>query len=220
MAKIKFWRVRDKWGEFSNFYVRPIVVDGQKYKSTEHYFQAWKFLPGTMAVVEDDGIPVDVHEHVRNQPSPRQAADEGRRKDLPLRADWDQPDPENPKILVKDGVMVKALYAKFTQHPDLTVLLLSTGDAQIIEDSPKDSYWGCGADGKGKDMLGFLLMAIRERLETDMDISPAGLIAIEEHLTEMAKTETRLSTIGALGLIGHIRLLQGKLANYKRIYDE
>lgn len=80
-AKIKFWRVRDKWGEFSNFYVRPIVVDGQLYKSTEHYFQAWKYLPGTMAVVEDDGIPVDVHEHVRNQPSPRQAADEGRRKD-------------------------------------------------------------------------------------------------------------------------------------------
>jgi len=43
-------------------------------------------------------------------------------------------------------------------------VLLSTGDEQIIENSPIDYYWGCGADGSGKNMLGQVLMEIREIL--------------------------------------------------------
>jgi len=43
--------------------------------------------------------------------------------------------------------MKKALYAKFTQDHILKTLLLETGDNEIIEASPRDSYWGALALG-------------------------------------------------------------------------
>jgi predicted NAD-dependent protein-ADP-ribosyltransferase YbiA (DUF1768 family) len=44
-----------------------------------------------------------------------------------FRKDWES---------VKDGIMKKALHAKFSQHKDLLTILLSTKDAQIVEDNP------------------------------------------------------------------------------------
>ena len=60
--------------------------------------------------------------------------------------------------------MRKAALAKFTQHDDLQVLLLSTGDAKLVEHTTNDSYWGDGGDGSGKNMLGRILMEVRENL--------------------------------------------------------
>jgi len=42
--------------------------------------------------------------------------------------------------------------------------LLSTGDAEIVENSPIDYYWGCGANGSGKNRLGIILMEVRDIL--------------------------------------------------------
>lgn len=47
--------------------------------------------------------------------------------------------------------MFEALEAKFRDEA-MRNLLLSTGDKTIVEDSPHDSYWGCGSDGKGQNM--------------------------------------------------------------------
>ncbi len=44
--------------------------------------------------------------------------------------------------------------AKFKQHSDLREKLLQTGEAILVEQSPTDSFWGCGADGKGLNLLG------------------------------------------------------------------
>ena len=35
---ICFYRERDEWGEFSNFFIAPIQIDGKLWQSTEHYF--------------------------------------------------------------------------------------------------------------------------------------------------------------------------------------
>ena len=53
------------------------------------------------------------------------------------------------------------------QNSEVRALLESTGSKLLVENSPKDSYWGCGADGKGKNMLGQVLMEIREQLPDD-----------------------------------------------------
>ncbi len=58
--------------------------------------------------------------------------------------------------------MKNGLRAKFTQNSDLKEKLLATGNAVLHEDSPTDMIWGA----KGKDMLGKLLMQIREELRT------------------------------------------------------
>ena len=43
--------------------------------------------------------------------------------------------------------MAQALHAKFTTHKTLMDLLLQTGDAILVENSPYDRYWGNGGDG-------------------------------------------------------------------------
>lgn len=142
---IKFYKIKKPYGEFSNFYKKVYTINGIKYKSSEHYYQSKKF-EGT-----------EWEEHIKNQKTPRLAADQGRRRDLPLRKDWN---------IVQNEVMITALYYKF-KDPGLRNLLLSTGEEELIEDSPFDFYWGCGADGSGKNVLGKQLMALRTVIRTE-----------------------------------------------------
>lgn len=60
--------------------------------------------------------------------------------------------------------MSEALVHKFTQNQALMKVLLATGDAEIYEHTSTDSYWGDGGDGTGKNMLGQLLMDLRDNL--------------------------------------------------------
>jgi predicted NAD-dependent protein-ADP-ribosyltransferase YbiA (DUF1768 family) len=46
------------------------------------------------------------------------------------------------------------------------ILLFSTGDEEIAEDSPTDSFWGLGPDGGGQNNLGKILMQVRQVLRT------------------------------------------------------
>ncbi len=41
---IYFYITKDKYGEFSNFSRHGIEQDGKWWKTTEHYFQAQKFI--------------------------------------------------------------------------------------------------------------------------------------------------------------------------------
>jgi ribA/ribD-fused uncharacterized protein len=84
-----------------------------------------------------------------------QAARLGRDRKQKLRLDWES---------VKVGVMRRAVLAKFTQHEELWALLLSTGEARIVEHTENDDYWGDGGDGSGKNMLGRILVEVREQL--------------------------------------------------------
>jgi ribA/ribD-fused uncharacterized protein len=68
---------------------------------------------------------------------------------------------------VKDDIMREALRAKFTQHEDLRKILLETGDARLVEHTTNDRYWGDGGDGSGLNMLGKLLMELREELRNE-----------------------------------------------------
>lgn len=139
---IKFYKTKKPYGEFGNFYTKLVIIDGKKYRSTEHYYQSKKF-EGTQW-----------EEYIRKQLTPAKAASEGRRRDLPLRKDWDS---------VQNEVMLTALIHKF-KDPILKNLLLSTGEEELIEDSPIDYYWGIG-DGSGKNVLGKQLMALRTMIK-------------------------------------------------------
>lgn len=140
---IYFYSTREAYGAFSNFSRHGFELDGQYWKTSEHYFQAQKFA-GT-----------EYADQVQQARTPKEAAVIGRRRDLPLRKDWEQ---------VKDDVMRKAVLKKFQTHDDIRALLLSTGDQDIVENAPGDYYWGCGKDGSGKNMLGKILMEVRQQL--------------------------------------------------------
>jgi ribA/ribD-fused uncharacterized protein len=149
---INFYSVSDDFGCFSNFAPYPIQMDGKVWPTSEHYFQAQKF--------EDS-----VHrENIRKTKSPMIAARMGRDRKKPLRRDWET---------VKVAVMREVVLAKFTQHDDIRQVLISTGDATIVEHTENDSYWGDGGDGSGTNMLGRILMEVREELKAGVtDESP------------------------------------------------
>src|SRR5262245_10519381 len=125
---IRFYSTKDAYGEFSNFAAFAIEIDGRVWPTSEHYFQAQKFF-GT-----------EHQELIRSTPSPMVVAKIGRDRKRPLRPDWEQ---------VKDSIMLKAVSAKFNQHPQLARMLVATGDAEIVEHTVNDAYWGDGGDGKG-----------------------------------------------------------------------
>ena len=143
MDVINFYRIREPYGEFSNFAAFPIEIGGKRWPTTEHYFQAQKFA----------GLPDE--EEIRNANSPGVAAKMGRDRNRPLRKDWES---------VKDDVMRTALKAKFSQYPHLKSLLLGTNDSKLVEHTKNDSYWGDGENGTGKNMLGTLLMELRGKM--------------------------------------------------------
>lgn len=140
---IYFYHSNEKYYCFSNFSNHGFILDELYWSTSEHYFQAQKFI-GT-----------EYLEKLRLLKTPRAAAKMGRDRNLPLRKDWGQ---------VKDDIMRKAVLCKFSTHLDIKEILLSTADEEIVENSPVDYYWGCGADGTGKNMLGIILMEVREQL--------------------------------------------------------
>ncbi len=143
MDQINFYRVRDAFGCFSNFAFYPIQMHGKEWVTNEHYFQAQKFA----------GTPRE--EEVRLASSPRIAADMGRDRAFPLRPDWEH---------VKDAIMYEVVYEKFRQWPNIAEVLIWTRGLKLVEHTDNDSYWGDGVDGTGKNMLGTILMNVRDRL--------------------------------------------------------
>lgn len=140
---VYFYSTRDKYGCFSNFSRHGFELDGKYWKTSEHYFQAMKF----------EGTKYE--DKVREARSPKEAATLGRRRDFPLRKDWES---------IKDDVMRKAVLKKFQTHDEIRQTLLDTGDEHLVENAPGDYYWGCGKDGTGKNMLGIILMEVRSQL--------------------------------------------------------
>jgi ribA/ribD-fused uncharacterized protein len=140
---INFYHLDEPFGQFSNFFRASIRLKGKMWPTSEHYFQTQKFA-GTKQ-----------EEEVRKANSPSLAARLGRSRKLPLRREWES---------VKVAIMREAVLSKFTQHDDLRELLLGTGDAKLVEHTENDDYWGDGGDGSGKNMLGIILMEVRERL--------------------------------------------------------
>lgn len=140
---LRFYSVRDELGELSNFAPYPIVLDGQRWPTSEHYFQAQKFVDRA------------TQEEIRKVSAPGLAAEMGRDRRRKLRRDWER---------VKRDVMRRAVEAKFRQHPELRELLLATGDAVLVEHTDRDAYWGDGGDGSGENHLGRILMAVRDAL--------------------------------------------------------
>ena len=147
MKEIKFYKVNDDYGSMSNFAPYPFSDGSKNWPTSEHYFQAQKFL-----------VPL-IQEKIRQIVSPMDAALEGRNRQNPLRTDWEE---------VKDKVMLQALRMKFSQNPEIAKGLVATGDAILIEHTRNDNYWADGGDGSGKNKLGLLLMQVREELKNSI----------------------------------------------------
>jgi len=148
MDEIRFYRASEKpYGAFSNLFRRPVTFEGEDFATSEHAYQAGKARKPA------------VKEWLMAAPSPALLAMAAHGLYV-----WDV-SPNWSKI--KFERMKNVLMAKFTQHQDLYDLLLSTGDARLVESATVDNavnrLWG-EVNGVGKNMLGKLLMEVREEL--------------------------------------------------------
>jgi hypothetical protein len=144
---IYFYSTREEpYGCFSNFSAHGFELDGLYWPTSEHYFQAQKFV----------GTPHA--EEIRQARTPKEAAEMGRERHRPLRPDWEA---------VKDDVMRRAVRRKFETHAGIRAVLLGTGDEELVEATSGDYYWGCGTNGTGKNRLGQILMELRALLRAE-----------------------------------------------------
>jgi ribA/ribD-fused uncharacterized protein len=152
MDEIGFYRANEKpYGAFSNLYKRPIIFEGVEYQTSEHAYQAGKARKES------------VRKWLMDAPSPSLLAMAAHGLYV-----WDiSPDWSKTKFDRMRGVLL----AKFTQHEDLRELLMSTGDARLVEvatvDNTVNRLWG-EVNGVGKNMLGVLLMELREKLRAEV----------------------------------------------------
>lgn len=172
---LMFYTTKGPYGCFSNFSRHTVQIYGYEWPTSEHAFQAMKFHPHRPDLVQ----------YVFRAVTPKEAANIGRDKNLPLRPDWDSPPDKgvqtllnqkpqpidnlsrpngSPELLftrTKDVIMYEVVRAKVLQNQDILETLLGTGDEVIIEDSVVDPYWGWGASKSGENKLGRILMYTR-----------------------------------------------------------
>jgi ribA/ribD-fused uncharacterized protein len=158
---VKLEQYRDKWlaekmDEVIGFYPREfypldnfssfkVEYDGYLYSSCEEAYQALSFKGASEELYQKV-----IHSH---------SADEAQRiayanRDE-QRKDWNE---------VKVEIMEQLLRCKIDQNPYVKKKLLQTKDYTIVEDSPKDDFWGWGPNRDGYNQLGKLWMKLREEL--------------------------------------------------------
>ena len=128
---------------FSNFAAFKVNYNGRLWMTSEHAYQAAKF---------DDEAIIDA---IFEAPSPYDAKLLAHGNENKVRKNWSE---------IKLTVMENILRAKLGDHSYIYEKLLSTGDREIIENSPIDAYWGTGKDGKGENHLGKLWMRLRKEM--------------------------------------------------------
>jgi ribA/ribD-fused uncharacterized protein len=151
MDEIRFYRASEKpFGAFSNLYRREIEFEGELYPTSEHAYQAGK------------ARKAEVKKWLMEAPSPSLLAMAAHGLYY-----WDVAPGWSTN---KFDRMRAVLRAKFTQHADLRELLLSTGEALLIETATVDNevnrLWG-EVNGVGRNMLGVMLMELRAELRIE-----------------------------------------------------
>ena len=153
-----FTRDRAAFRFLSHFFPASILMDGETWATVEHYYQAQKSQDPAYRQAIRNALSPGMAKRLAAPPhAPRRVSGQSwfrKNGDVP-RLDWHE---------VKLGIMRGADLAKFTQHGELGEMLLATGDAELIEDSPAEPYWGTGSDGKGLNWAGRVLMEVREQL--------------------------------------------------------
>ena len=159
MRVICFHDPQGENGFLSNWYPCEFFLDGRKFTSSEQYFMYRKAL-----LFKDEGAARRI----------LATSDCGQIQQISRRI-------SNYNDRIWNGyrqlVMYEAVYAKFSQDPELKAKLLATGSEVLAEASLSDRIWGIGLrmnDSRifnkknwqdGKNLLGFTLMKVRADLE-------------------------------------------------------
>lgn len=137
----------------SNFYLIDFVIDGQKFICNEQWMMYSKAILFGDKEVAEKILKATVQTDIKH------LGREVRGFDPKI---WDKH---------KIDIVYKGAYAKFSQNPVLKEYLLNTNDSILVEGSMTDRVWAIGLryslnphEWRGTNLLGFILMEVRENL--------------------------------------------------------
>ena len=142
---------------FSQWWKSDFLENMDLYCCTEQYMMA-----GKAKLFNDE----EVFEEIMKCKDPKKIKSLGRKVKNFDEEKWNK---------AKIDIVFKGNYLKFTQNKDLKEFLLSTGNRIIVEASPYDAVWGIKMSEKdefvnnplkwkGENLLGFILMEVRDKI--------------------------------------------------------
>jgi len=130
---------------FSNFSSFVVKWKGRTWPTSEHAYQASRFMEKNPKIVEKIFKAKSADEAYK-------IAIKYLGKDM---TKYNEKDVEIMKDIVRH---------KLKQNPYVMHKLMQTGKRLIIEDSPKDDFWGWGLKRKGRNELGKIWMKLRDEI--------------------------------------------------------
>lgn len=140
---IKFYKEYGKLGYLATYSNHGFIEKGIYYQTSEHYYQSKKFTKKSVV------------KKILLAPTPKIASEIGRDRNNILRKNW---------RIIKNDVMYNAVFYKFFSNEQLRKKLLATGNEEIVEETEKENYWGCGPNKDGKNNYGKILELVRENI--------------------------------------------------------
>lgn len=188
----KFFKKKDYFLETNHWAWSSLGVFPTNWLSSEHLFQALKFSSSvSKEQIEGwrrEGIIIEIFK-AENARRARAIAE--RYKDY-WRSDWhsgeifEKRDEKGfvnyCRVVWKESAMLWVVREKF-KNPELREKLWKTGTKKLVEHSPHDNFWGDGGDGNGKNMLGEILMEIREEIIAEKGECPEAQIVDESEIS-------------------------------------
>lgn len=143
IGEIQFYEANDDFGFLSNFALAAVKIAGVEWPSSEHFYQAQKFNDPQLQRL------------IRQASTPDEAFSLSREYAQWVKSDW---------LQQREHVMRYVVAEKFSQNAYFAYQLVATGEQVLTEHSHKDSFWGDGGDGSGRNELGLILMDVRSKL--------------------------------------------------------
>lgn len=148
---------------FSQWYIKPFMVDGHRYVCMEQYMMSEKAL-----LFKD----MEILKQILNTQDPAKCKALGRQVRHFDSDVWNEH---------SQNIVFKGNYAKFSQNSRLKEILLATGDKVLVEASPFDKIWGIGMrkckaaedhhNWRGKNQLGYALTRVKKAIIADAILS-------------------------------------------------
>lgn len=130
---------------FDNFASFQVDWHGHRWPTSEHAYQAAHFFETAPELAEEIKQARSAHDAYKIAKANADKAP----------ANWHD---------IKIGIMEEIVRAKCEQNPYVKQKLMESLDEIIVEDSPKDDFWGWGEKRDGRNELGKIWMKLREEI--------------------------------------------------------
>ncbi len=144
---VEFYKEFGELGYLANYSNHGFTKNGVFYKTVEHYYQSEKFSDP------------EIKKRIIDADTPKEASNIGRDRSLKRIEDFKS---------IKNQVMYEGILEKFRQNRNIAYKLIETRNRDIAEATIDEYYWGIGKDKSGENVIGDILVRVRERIKKEI----------------------------------------------------